>query len=325
MATFKIRNIRTIFTIYWILLAYIIAALIWWFIALDRQNRLMTDYKVQEVMQNDPERSSKIEILKEEEKRKTGQYIGEGATFLLLIIAGAVFVFRAVRRQFRQNRQQQHFMMAITHELKTPIAVTKLNLETLLKHNLPEATRQKLISNTLQEANRLNDLCSNMLLAGQIEAGGYNITFERIDFSEVVTKSIHEYASRFSNRNFEKEIQENIFFTGDPFLLKIAADNLLDNAIKYSPREEPVIISLNEQNNNICLSVKDTGKGIEDAEKIKIFNKFYRAGNRHTREAKGTGLGLFLTKTIVLLHKGNIRVLNNVPTGSIFEISFESV
>ncbi|MFX9696122.1 histidine kinase dimerization/phospho-acceptor domain-containing protein, partial [Acinetobacter baumannii] len=82
--------------------------------------------------------------------------VGEGVTFLALIIIGAVFVFRATRRQLKLSQQQQNFMMAVTHELKTPIAITQLNLETLQKRKLEEDKQQKLISNTLQEARRLN-------------------------------------------------------------------------------------------------------------------------------------------------------------------------
>ncbi|WP_457848411.1 histidine kinase dimerization/phospho-acceptor domain-containing protein, partial [Staphylococcus aureus] len=94
----------------------------------------------------------KILAIEEAKKRKTAQYVGEGVTFLALIIIGAVFVFRATRRQLKLSQQQQNFMMAVTHELKTPIAITQLNLETLQKRKLEEDKQQKLISNTLQEA-----------------------------------------------------------------------------------------------------------------------------------------------------------------------------
>src|SRR5690606_10624220 len=100
------------------------------------------------------------------------QYIGEGVIFFLLIAAAAMFIYRAVSRQFKQSREQQAFMMAITHELKTPVAVAQLNLETLQKHRLEPAQQLKLIGNTLQETSRLNALCNNLLLSSQMEAGG---------------------------------------------------------------------------------------------------------------------------------------------------------
>ena len=129
----KSKKLRSIFILYWFLLAYILAALIWWFIALTRQNQLMTQYEMEQLKPTGKNYQVELDKIKSLEKRKTAQYLGEGVTFLLLIVAGAVFVFRAVRRELRISQQQQNFMIAITHELKTPISVAKLNLETMQK------------------------------------------------------------------------------------------------------------------------------------------------------------------------------------------------
>lgn len=319
-ASLKIKRLRTIYILYWILLTYIIAALIWWFIALSTQNQMMTDYKLSELNPAKRDDQKEISKIKDEKRRKTAQYIGEGATFFLLIVVGAVVVFRAVRRQFKQSQQQQNFMMALTHELKTPIAVAKLNLETLQKHKLSEEQQQQLISNTLQEAGRLNTLCNNLLLTSKIEAGDYAVTTEKIDLTELVTESINDFKMRFPKRNIHFTAGRDIYFTGDRLLLQMAVNNLLDNAIKYSGKEGKIDIDL-KKNDQIKLVIKDEGKGIPDDEKNKIFNKFYRIGNLHTREAKGTGLGLYLTKKIVEQHNGNIIVTDNDPRGSIFEIN----
>jgi len=322
-ASFKIKRLRTIFIIYWFLLAYIIAALVWWFIALMQQNNILTEYKLLQLHDNAVIDQQKINKIQQDKKRKTAQYIGEGVTFLLLIITGAVFIFRVVRRQFKQSQQQENFMMAITHELKTPIAVTKLNLETLQKHKLPMEQQQRLITNTLQEADRLNDLCNNMLLASQIEAGGYQVTDEQIDLTTLVYECAQDFIIRFPQRTIDTNLQQDIYFTGDRLLLQIAVNNLLDNAIKYSPRESNVTVDLKNENTTIMLSVKDEGKGIADKEKEKVFDKFYRTGNMHTKGAKGTGLGLYLTKKIVQQHNGNIIVTTNQPKGCNFVISFK--
>ena len=133
----------------------------------------MTKYEMEQVQPTDKNYQARFNKIKSLEKRKTAQYLGEGVTFFLLIIAGAIFVFRAVRRELRISRQQQNFMIAITHELKTPISVAKLNLETMQKRKLDETQQQRLIQTTLEETNRLNALCNNMLLSSQMEAGGY--------------------------------------------------------------------------------------------------------------------------------------------------------
>ena len=122
------QKIQSALIIYWVLLAYIIAALIWWFIALSRQNELMSRYKLDDLKKDDINFAEKEKKILKDKSKKTAQYLGEGGTFLLLILAGATFVFRAVRRELKSSADQQNFMMAITHELKTPIAVTKLNL-----------------------------------------------------------------------------------------------------------------------------------------------------------------------------------------------------
>ncbi|MGC4101376.1 sensor histidine kinase [Ferruginibacter sp.] len=320
----KTKKIRSIFILYWFLLTYIIAALIWWFIALNQQNEQATIFKLQQLKPDQPGYIEQVDRIQEAEHRKAAQYIGEGATFFLLIAAGAVFVFRAVRRQLKFSQEQQHFMMALTHELKTPIAVAKLNLETLQKRKLDETQQQRLIQTTLQEANRLNSLCNNMLLSSQIESVNFKMSSEEINFSEIVSECVQDFKIRFPQRNILMQVQEDIFCNGDRLLLQIATNNLIDNAIKYSPKEATVTVVLEEDKNHIILQVKDEGKGIADEEKKKVFAKFYRVGNAATKGAKGTGLGLYLTRRILEQHNANISVTDNVPSGSIFTVSLQS-
>lgn len=321
---FKTKRIRLLFIVYWVLLVYIIAALVWWFIALNNQNHQMALYKISEINKDNPRYVDLLQTIKESERRKTIQYIGEGSIFFLLIIAGAIFIFRAVRRQFKSNLQQQNFMMAITHELKTPIAVTKLNLETLQRRKLEDSQQQKLIQNTIQEANRLNTLCNNMLLASQIEAGGSSMTKEEINLSELVDECVQDFRIRFPQRVLKTNIIDELFIIGDRLLLQMAINNLIDNAIKYSNKEADVTVGLTQIDTRISLSVKDEGKGIDKHEHKKIFDKYYRVGNAATKGAKGTGLGLYLTKKIAEQHKANISMTDNQPTGCIFTINFNS-
>jgi len=319
---YRTKRLRLIFVVYWVLLIYIVAALVWWFIALNEQNHQMIQYEIEQLKKDDPGYFNEIQQLKAIEKRKTTQYIGEGSTFFLLILAGAVFIFRSVRQQFKSTQQQQNFMMAITHELKTPIAVTKLNLETLQKRKLEESQQQKLIQNTIQETNRLNTLCNNMLLASQIEAGGYSITKEEINFTELVNECVHDCMIRFPQRKLNTIIDDDIFLNGDRLLLQMGVNNLIDNAIKYSPKDSPIMILLNQNAREIYLSVKDEGKGIEEEEKKKVFDKYYRTGNKATKGARGTGLGLYLTKKIAEQHNATILLTDNIPGGSNFTIIF---
>jgi signal transduction histidine kinase len=319
----KPRKIRVIIFVYWFLLVYIVAALIFWFVALETQNQKMTEYRLHELNTADADYAKKSNRILDDERRKTGQYIGEGVTFLALILVGAVFVYRATRRQFRLSMQQQNFMMAITHELKTPIAITQLNLETLQKRKLEEDQQQKLISNTLQEANRLNTLCNNILLASQLDAGAYKVEFIKIDLSAEANASIRDFKIRFPERILS-DIEDGIFIEGEQLLLQIMINNLVENALKYSPGDKKVRLHLKKSGSHINFIVADEGFGIAQEERKKVFEKFYRIGNESTRKSKGTGLGLFLCKKIADDHHAEISVKNNEPAGSIFTITFKN-
>ena len=321
------KKFRIITIIYWLLLLYIVAALVWWFITLEKQNQLSRDLRINELNSKKDipghekfaEQYLKIE---KESDRNSKKYIAEGVTFLILIFIGAFFVYRSVRRQFRMQQQQQNFMMAITHELKTPISVARLNLETLQKYNLDAEKQQKIIRMTLQETSRLDTLINNILVSSQLEGGGYISSKDELDFSSLFKDCIREAKSRYPERAFIENIDPEIEISGDPLLLQLMISNLVENAVKYSPKEKPVICQLSRSVKEVILNIIDEGIGIDDAEKTKIFQKFYRTGDEATRKAQGTGLGLYLCRKIAEDHNADISVTNNVPRGTNFAIHF---
>ncbi len=307
---------------YWFLLAYIVAGLGWWFIALETKNRQMTRNQLEQLRHDDPRFHARQAAILAEEKTQSAAYIGEGSTFLFIILLGGLFVYREVRHQLRFQQQQQNFMMAVTHELKTPIAVTKLNLETLRKYRLEEEKQERILQATIQETNRLDTLANNILVASQLEGGGYTRTKELLDFSVFADRLVRDYRNRFPGREWRAQIEPDCTISGDPFLLQLLLSNLLENALKYSPREAPVTLSLEKRDRHILLSVSDRGPGIPDEERKKIFGKFYRSGQEATRQTKGTGLGLYLCRKIAADHRASIRVSDNSPTGSTFTVEF---
>lgn len=322
MAILKKQRLTAATAVFWFLLLYIIAALVWWFIALNRQSHQMAVYQLVELKAGDPAYLQKADAVLAEEKRKNAQFIGEGAIFMLVILISALFVYRAVRRQIKMAQQQQNFMMAITHELKTPIAIAKLNLETLQKHKLEEGRQQKLINATLQEANRLNTLTNNILISSQLEDGGYKLVKEELDFSSLAGNCAHDFTGRFPDRKLISSIETDVEVSGDALLLQIMINNLLDNAVKYAPAPSPIHFSLQKKDRGVMLQVADKGPGIPDTEKKKVFDRFYRIGNEQVRKTKGTGLGLYLCKKIAVDHNADIGVTNNHPAGSIFTVHF---
>lgn len=140
---------------------------------------------------------------------------------------------------------------------------------------------------------------------------------EPIDFSNLVKECANDFITRFPARKIEIELIDEAFINGDLLMLQLAVNNLLDNAIKYSGKEDIVLLKMFQNNKEIHFQVIDEGPGISDAEKEKIFEKYYRGSQGKT---KGTGLGLYLTKKIVQAHNGIIKIENNLSRGSIFEI-----
>ncbi|MEO7982776.1 MAG: HAMP domain-containing sensor histidine kinase [Bacteroidota bacterium] len=322
------KRLRRTTIIYWMLLFYIVAALAWWFISLVQQNNRIAQLQYQAVNAGKDSLSvaqlgNRLFAIDKETKKNTGKYIAEGITFLILIFIGAAFVYRSVRKQLKIQQQQQNFMMAVTHELKTPISVARLNLETLQKYRLDTEKQKKIIRTTLDEIARLNFLTNNILTTSQLEAGGYKSSEEELDLSTLLKDCIHDFRNRFPDRIFIADVEEDADVKGDPLLLQMLINNLLENAVKYSSRENPVTAILKKYRSGIELQVKDEGPGIPDEEKKKIFTKFYRIGNETTRKTQGTGLGLYLCRKIARSHNGDIMVTNNEPRGSNFAVVFK--
>lgn len=308
---------------YWFLLLYIVSALVWWFISLEAQNKQMYIYRYEQLRTDDYQYQDKMEALRDARHRKSLQYIGEGLTFFILIMIGAAYVYRTIRQEIKQADQQQNFMMAITHELKTPIAVSRLNLETLLKRSLNPLQQRKLLENTLSETNRLNTLTSNILTTAQLESGEHTLSGSEVNLSELLGEQLMRFRVRYPARTFHGDITTDMWIKGEYLLLELLISNLLENAVKYAPGTTPIQASIQlYKDKYTLLKVIDQGPGIATSDKNKIFTKFYRAGDESTRKTKGTGLGLYLCKRITLEHNGQIQITDNQPNGAIFTLQF---
>ncbi|PSL35460.1 phospho-acceptor domain-containing protein [Chitinophaga ginsengisoli] len=315
--------------VYLFVLAYTILALVWWGVLLFNQSEQITGFEIRNLelridnVAHPTEFHRELERIHSTELRRFVMYLSEGLIFLAIILLGGFFVYRSIWKQMRLSQQQQNFMMAVTHELKSPIAAAKLNLETLRKHKLDEEKRLKLLDNTIRETNRLDQLCNNILLASQMEAQRYQLFREDIDFSALLETGIREMQSRISTHTIQAHILPDVWVNGDKFMLQILLSNLVENAVKYAPKQTVIDITLEECSGSMLkLKVTDEGPGIPVDERDRIFLKFYRIGNENTRKAKGSGLGLFLSRKIVQQHGGSIVVKDNVPAGASFEITW---
>jgi K+-sensing histidine kinase KdpD len=309
-----------------LLLAYIIAALSFWWMSLEKQSRIIYNSEIAALKEhinakNFPlkyeEAKQQIDLRKQ---NRSNQYLGEGLTFLLVILIGSSIVYTTYRFSSKLSRQQNNFMLSVTHELKSPIAAMKLTLQTLQRHQLDEEKQQQLLGKCVVEADRLNELCNNILIASQMEGGQYANEWQKVMISDMVHSSFEAYNTRYPNR-FVLEQQGKLIAETDKMLLQLVLNNVMENAIKYTPSDSKIELYVGQENDKVIIAIKDAGQGISDEEKKKIFNQFYRIGDENTRKTKGTGLGLYLSKKIMKSLKGSIVVKDNLPQGSIFEIS----
>lgn len=264
-------------------------------------------------------------LLIKAEPQRMGMILGETAVFLMIFIVGAYKLHRALNKERKLHTQQNNFLLSVTHELKSPLASIKLYLQTILKRDLDLQKQQYFINNSLKDIERLDDLVENMLIATKIENNSYTFPKEVFDFSELVEKIAERLQVHSCNsQTIATELQRNIKLTGDKFALTSVVTNLIENAVKYSPPCAEVVVKLFSNNGNVHFEVADKGIGISDTEKSRIFEKFYRVGSEDTRKTKGTGLGLFIVKQVLDKHQANIKVKNNQPSGTVFEVIFNA-
>lgn len=256
---------------------------------------------------------------------RKGMVIGEGLIFLAIFVLAVVKLKKHLQRERYYQQQQQNFLLAVTHELKSPLASVKLYLQTILKRELDRDQQKAFLSNSLKDIERLDYLVENVLLATKLENRSFNLPKEDFNFSEL----IHEILDRLQKNSCKTEIikphiKDDVILHADKFAITNVVTNLVENAIKYSPPCANVEVSLKVDQDNLLFSVADHGIGISDEDKRLVFNKFYRVGNESTRKTKGTGLGLYIVKSVLQKHDATIKVMDNKPSGSIFEVTFEN-
>jgi len=312
--------------IFSILVGYIVLQFLWWEVLLVRQSDNIISLKQNiAALSSTDDKIIFRDIADLQKKKNTRVYmiVGEGTVFLLILLFGVYQVRKSIKRESELANQKSNFILSVSHELKTPIAATKLQLQTLLKHDLERDKQKELLNNALTENNRLHKLVDNVLMANQIENNNLSIQKENLNLSKLLENTIKRYFSgQLEKKHISLNIEPNIFYSGDKELLPSIFINLIENAIKYSFETISIEVILKSMNNKPVLEIKDQGCGISDQEKVTVFQKFFRSGSENTRKTKGTGIGLFIVKSICDLQQIQIKVLNNQPTGSIFQIQF---
>lgn len=269
-------------------------------------------------------KASTYQKLHVEEVKDKWMYGLEGGVMVLLLMWGLIWIYKSLKTRIDFNRRQNNFMLSITHELKTPLASTKLYLETLQKRTLEKEKVDEILKNSVAEINRLRELVDNILLASQLESKSYILHTTEVNASKITEDTIQKFSTpRNLSDRLILNIEENIFVQAEPFGIETIVTNLLSNAYKYAPANTPITISFTQTNNAAILKVGDCGPGIKAADKKNLFMRFFRVGDEQTRKTKGTGLGLFIVKNLLNLLEGEIEVTDNDMGGTTFVVTFK--
>lgn len=297
-----------------IVIVYMLTALSWWTMLLLKKNQEVADLKsMLAVPQN---------LINEELAKQRSMIIGEGVFFAIALLLGVYFIYKSLKKEIENTKTQNNFLLSISHELKSPLTAINLSLDTMKKRALNYQEVSDLSQVALGESKRLEKLIDSILFTAKLDHG-YIAQKEEINISKLTQEVVNVYQTLHPEQEiiFKNSTGNESYIHFDRNGLQSVIINLLDNAIKYGDKKS-VEVLLTEVHGKIELYVKDKGIGVQQSEKLKIFSKFYRVGDEKIRQFKGTGLGLYIVKKVLQSNGANISLLDNVPNGSIFKVTF---
>jgi two-component system, OmpR family, sensor histidine kinase SenX3 len=255
-----------------------------------------------------------------------------GLIFFLVLIFGLVINTTFLIREIRRNEQHDAFINAVTHELKTPIASIRLYLETLKTRDVEESQRREFYDAMLSDSDRLLTTVEQVLRAGRAGLRRRRIANSIIDLNDTLRECLELTRIRYglderSLRYFESPEAAGAKVSGDIDELRAAFSNLLDNAVKYSDEQVSVAVELAAiGENRVAVRVADKGIGIQSGQLKRIFKRFYRVPGLFMARVKGTGLGLFIVRSVVEKHGGRVFAESGgLGQGSTFTIQLPRV
>jgi signal transduction histidine kinase len=227
-------------------------------------------------------------------------------------------------RERQQDEQRSTFISVISHELQTPIAIIKGYASTLARSDArlgTEALHARLIA-IEEEADRLNKLVSNLLYASRIQANGLQMDIAALDLENLLHSVVRRLQAKAPHVEVKLTIPSHLpVVIADRERIAEVLQNLLDNAVKYSPRHPVIGVVCYVTGEEVIVSVSDTGMGISLREQEQIFDRFHRIGEPMTQAVSGAGLGLYICRAIVEAHGGRIWVASTLREGSTFSFS----
>jgi two-component system, OmpR family, sensor histidine kinase SenX3 len=247
-----------------------------------------------------------------------------GVLLVLMISCGILLNTIFLVREIRRNEQHDAFINAVTHELKTPVASIRLYLETLQTRPVDEAKRKEFYQIMLEDSDRLLSTIEQVLRTGRVGSTAHRLNPTRIDLDEVVRFSVElvRKLHRVPAEGLRYQPCGPATVFGDLDEIRAAVTNLIDNAVKYSAAEVNVTVETATLDGRfVILRVKDQGPGIPKSELNRVFRRFYRVPGPLASRIKGTGLGLYIVRSVAKRHGGRVWAESEGPgLGSTFAL-----
>jgi len=240
---------------------------------------------------------------------------------------GQIIILHDVTREKAIERMKSEFVTIAAHQLRTPLSAVKWTLRLVLDGDMGPVSKEQaeILQKGYQSNERMINLVNDLLNVARIEEGRFIFGFAEVSFADLVKETIESFQATLKMKNitikFEKPKGEKITALVDKEKIKLALQNLIENAINYSPAGSTVTILLSCDKMNLTLAVADQGMGVPANQKNRLFTKFFRGSNAIKMETEGTGLGLFLSKNIVERHGGKIWAETEENKGSTFYLT----
>jgi signal transduction histidine kinase len=245
-----------------------------------------------------------------------------GVCLVAMTISGIVLNTTFLVREIRRNEQHDAFINAVTHELKTPVASIRLYLETLQTRVVDESKREEFYRIMLEDSDRLLSTIEQILRTGRIGAASRKPNLSRVEFDSVVEDCLERARTlhRLSPESLAYHPGPGVTVLGDQDELRAAVANLVDNAVKYSGSQVRISVETEDvDGRSVLLRVRDDGAGIPKTELKQIFKRFYRVPGPLATRVKGTGLGLYIVRSVAKRHGGRVWAESEGPgRGSMF-------
>jgi len=308
----------------------LIAQVTWWAMIFVKDVRLIASLQTQNLelssLVRDDTFEASLRRIQHESIRHQIMFLSESTFFALMACLGLYLLYRALKVEERSREIQRNFIEVVTHESKTPLTALKLRLESAglklsQRENRSEAAVEKEISLALEEVGRLASILEKALSLNRVERQVFR--FEPLRLADVVRAVVHRL-DPFLRANavaLTLELDADAVISGDPHGLQSLVQSLLENAVLYNHRsDKQVRVEIKVNSPKVLLMISDNGPGIDPQDQGHVFERFYRARRANSPQVPGTGLGLYIAKSVAEAHQGTLRLVDCGQSGARFEM-----